>query len=230
MKIFAFNFALHLQLRPAHSHFEMETRPLSHIHQQLQAEGVLFPYQIFYARANGTSVAEVVNLLQDPDLAELRAVVALVFEGEKEREEFAEELRKAFKLKVAAGGMVENGQGEKLLIKRHGLWDLPKGHVEKGETNAEGAVREVEEETGAEGLVLGAKIGVTHHVFRSKKGWRWKDTHWWHMQLASDQDFRPQTEEGIKAVQWWSPSALENDLPPTFPLIEQLIHQALSVS
>ena len=33
----------------------------------------------------------------------------------------------------AAGGLVTNEKGEFLLIRRSGLWDLPKGHQEAGE-------------------------------------------------------------------------------------------------
>jgi 8-oxo-dGTP pyrophosphatase MutT (NUDIX family) len=36
------------------------------------------------------------------------------------------------------------------------LWSLPKGHVEPGETREEAAVREVAEETGIQGTILGS--------------------------------------------------------------------------
>ena len=39
------------------------------------------------------------------------------------------------------------------------LWSLPKGHVEVGEIEAETAVREVQEETGIHGVVVG-KLGT----------------------------------------------------------------------
>src|ERR1700709_2499146 len=35
------------------------------------------------------------------------------------------------------------------------LWSLPKGHIEAGETAEQAAVREVEEETGIAGVILG---------------------------------------------------------------------------
>jgi 8-oxo-dGTP pyrophosphatase MutT (NUDIX family) len=35
------------------------------------------------------------------------------------------------------------------------LWSLPKGHLEQGETNQQAAVREVSEETGIDGEIIG---------------------------------------------------------------------------
>ncbi|MFT4602413.1 MAG: 8-oxo-dGTP pyrophosphatase MutT (NUDIX family), partial [Arenicella sp.] len=49
-----------------------------------------------------------------------------------------------FKFIEAAGGLVEF-KGKFLFIKRNGLWDIPKGKLEKGESIEEGAVREIEE-------------------------------------------------------------------------------------
>jgi len=64
---------------------------------------------------------------------------------------------------TSAGGLVLDRTGavpRAALIARHDkrgrlLWSLPKGHVEAGETPADAAVREVEEETGILGTVLG---------------------------------------------------------------------------
>ena len=44
------------------------------------------------------------------------------------------------------------------------LWSLPKGHVERGETEPETAVREVAEETGISGRVVG-KLGTIDFWF-----------------------------------------------------------------
>ena len=51
------------------------------------------------------------------------------------------------------GAVVKDGQGRLLLIKRGhepgaGLWSLPGGRIEPGETDAEALVREMLEETG----------------------------------------------------------------------------------
>lgn len=56
----------------------------------------------------------------------------------------------------SAGGLVGRGD-EALLIALKGgdRWQIPKGHVEAGETVEQAAVREVEEETGVLGRPLG---------------------------------------------------------------------------
>ena len=43
-------------------------------------------------------------------------------------------LLNVFEFRKAAGGVVSNPDDERLMIFRFGKWDLPKGHVEKGET------------------------------------------------------------------------------------------------
>lgn len=44
------------------------------------------------------------------------------------------------------------------------LWSLPKGHLEEGETVQQAAVREVREETGIDGRVIG-ELGVIDYWF-----------------------------------------------------------------
>ncbi|RSX52158.1 NTP pyrophosphohydrolase [Bifidobacterium goeldii] len=59
----------------------------------------------------------------------------------------------------SAGGLVFDEQGRVAIIARHSRnghleWCLPKGHIEKGETPQQTAVREVHEETGILGEVV----------------------------------------------------------------------------
>src|SRR5580700_5648302 len=54
---------------------------------------------------------------------------------------------------LCVGAVVTDGRGRLLLIQRGhepgaGLWSLPGGRIEAGETDAEALVREMEEETG----------------------------------------------------------------------------------
>ena len=62
--------------------------------------------------------------------------------------EALEALKSTFRYVVAAGGVVYSPAGEILMIHRNGRWDLPKGHMESGESTAQCALREVEEECG----------------------------------------------------------------------------------
>ena len=64
------------------------------------------------------------------------------------------------------------------------LWSLPKGHVETGETEPETAVREVAEETGIVGRVVG-KLGVIDFWFVAD-GRRVHKTVHHYLLLASD--------------------------------------------
>ncbi len=68
----------------------------------------------------------------------------------------------------AGGGVVLNDRGEFLVILRNGIWDLPKGKLEKGEDFATAAMREVEEETGLHGLKMLDPLSSTYHTYNLK--------------------------------------------------------------
>ncbi|MDQ8155024.1 MAG: NUDIX domain-containing protein, partial [Gemmatimonadota bacterium] len=71
---------------------------------------------------------------------------------------------------VSAGGIVfrRSPEGLRVLLIRDSYqnWGFPKGHLEAGESPDVAAVREVEEETGLDGLTLQAPIDVIDWQFR----------------------------------------------------------------
>lgn len=111
---------------------------------------------------------------------------------------------------IAAGGVVFNSiAGTILLIKRNGVWDLPKGKLEAGETVPECAVREVEEETGLKGLTITSALCETYHEYYEGEKQIGKTTYWFLMNGDSlpMQKLTPQGEEGITELEWKEISA-----------------------
>ena len=126
----------------------------------------------------------------------------------------------------AAGGLVRNLKGEYLMIRRNGIWDLPKGHQEPGEEISATALREVWEETGLANLELGDFICETRHCYQ-RNGWVLKHTFWYNMTCLEDAALVPQTEENITAAVWMDREALEEALKDTFPSILEVFANVL---
>ena len=127
----------------------------------------------------------------------------------KNANDYWAEFKKQFLFIEAAGGLVRNENKELLTIFRNGVWDLPKGKVEKGELIEEAAVREVEEETGVKiHKHYVDSIQKVYHVYSFKKKLVLKRTSWFIMS-AKSMTLVPQWEEGITKVCWMSELDLE---------------------
>ena len=127
---------------------------------------------------------------------------------------------------VAAGGLVTNESGYLLMIYRRGHWDLPKGKLDDGETIEQCAIREVEEETGLRNIALGKLIGITHHDYFDNWTNRdvTKETHWFAMQVSSNQQLIPQTEEDIEKIEWVDKSLIKEYLKNSYANIVEIIN------
>ncbi len=111
-------------------------------------------------------------------------------------------LRKKLPYVEAAGGLVYNDRREILFIYRNDKWDLPKGHIDKGESHEAAAMREVEEETGVQGLVVKRFIAKTYHIFKRNDKFKLKATYWYEMYTDFQGDLIPEKGEGIKKAKW----------------------------
>jgi 8-oxo-dGTP pyrophosphatase MutT (NUDIX family) len=133
---------------------------------------------------------------------------------------------------IAAGGIVTNTEGKILMIFRRGKWDLPKGKLDKGETIAQCAVREVEEETGLKDILLGNFLLITEHQYQDPwlKTEVIKETHWYTMKITKEQILVPQTEEDITAIQWVNRKELIICLQHTYANIITVIETFLKTN
>ncbi|NME71625.1 NUDIX hydrolase [Flammeovirga aprica] len=118
-------------------------------------------------------------------------------------------LTEKFQVRKAGGGVVFKGD-ELLVMKRNGVFDIPKGHLDKGETIEECAVREVEEETGVKAEIE-ELLHETFHTYIYKKKHVLKHTYWYKMKATeNDQELIPQTEEGIETLEWMKINEVKN--------------------
>lgn len=125
---------------------------------------------------------------------------------------------------AAAGGAVSDEQGRLLVIRRLGLWDLPKGKVDPGEGMEAAAVREVQEETGLRSVRITAPLPGSWHTYE-RKGRRYlKHTHWYVMEASSAEVLVPQTEEDIEEVRWIEPAELAGIKKRTYPSLVAVIN------
>ena len=123
----------------------------------------------------------------------------------------------------AAGGVVVDDAGRWLLIHRNGRWDLPKGHLEAGESIETCAAREVEEETGVRGEVVRPLCRTLHAYWFPKSGrWELKRTHWFELRATEPSALQPQTEEGIERVVWCTPAEAAEHVREAFPTIRRV--------
>ncbi len=125
-----------------------------------------------------------------------------VFLYHPDEKEMLRLLKSKLPVQKAGGGLVYNQKREVLFIFRNGKWDLPKGGVEKGEEIEQTAIREVEEETGVDGLRILKKLPKTYHVFKRNGVYKLKITQWFLMETDFEGTTLGQIEEGIEKAEW----------------------------
>ena len=158
------------------------------------------------------------NLISDLENENINSVLIIAENPDVTIADF----EKIGEIRVASGGKVINSNNETLFIFRDGVWDLPKGFVEKGESLEQGAIREIEEETGVSDLEIIDKIKTTYHTYRYKGKLVLKVSHWYNMKSNFEGNLIPQTEEGITDVKWLDEKEVEQSLQNTWENIKLL--------
>lgn len=124
-----------------------------------------------------------------------------------------------FDVVPAAGGLVINPKNEILFIFRNGIWDLPKGRIEQGETIETAAIREVEEECGIFNLTLVKPLVTTYHTYYQGRI-KLKQTYWFLMTSDYEKELIPQIEEGITQVQFKKETEIDKTLQNSYTNIK----------
>lgn len=124
-------------------------------------------------------------------------------------------IKKTFRFAPAAGGIVTIDNSI-VAIERNGIPDLPKGHIEEGESPDVAALREVREETAISNLSIIRQLPSTHHCYMLNGQWILKQTSWYLMRTNDDFKPTPQTEEGITKVYLLNKNNVNEFLEKTF--------------
>ena len=167
-----------------------------------------------------TSVAQIIKALKSSKNRK-------VFLYHKDIDKLWKSFKKKFPIVEAAGGLVERTDNKLLFIFRNNKWDLPKGGVEKKELIIEAAQREVTEETGVSDLIVQKQLSETFHIFKKGKRFRLKKTYWFKMSTSYMGKTKPQTEEGIKKIEWVSKEKIDEILNDAFENIRIIVFEVL---
>lgn len=132
---------------------------------------------------------------------------------------------------AAAGGLVLSG-GHALLIRKHHLWDLPKGKLSGDEDPKDCAVREISEETGLDPELLSIRSSLcrSNYISYYSYGPVNKTVDWYILDYAGEvtDPLTPELSEDIDLCRWIATSDLGRIagsarayLRPVWPAIEQ---------
>ena len=140
----------------------------------------------------------------------------------KNPEEAFNEYFEPYKKITAAGGIVRRKK-KYMVIKRNGLWDIPKGKVEKGEDIETGAIREIEEECGIDGPTIDKFLTSTFHIFKYKGKRAIKKTYWYTMNYEGSKETTPEEKEGITKAKWMTLEEMLDIRGKTYGSINELL-------
>lgn len=165
---------------------------------------------LFYKFSNKDELRELIHAFEN--FSKINTVYILT----KDTDAVLEHIKSFYTILEAAGGIVKRPDGKFLGIFRNGVWDLPKGKVEKGEFYKQTAIREVQEECGLRNIEVGKRLIDTHHTYRQKGETIIKRTIWYEMHLIEDETPVLQAEEGITDYRWFDSENVGEALKNTY--------------
>jgi len=171
--------------------------------------------------ANDVIIDRIVRLMEVKKLKKLRTLTLIT----EKKKKLILHLKDQFKIVKAGGGLVIK-DGKLLMIYRLGMWDLPKGKLNKKEDPQEGALREVEEECNIQVRAV-RTLPKTWHSYAYKGNKILKRTSWYLMECLDDSLMKPQAEEFIEEVKFMTPEEVEAILPQAYASIAFVIHYYL---
>ena len=166
---------------------------------------------------------------------ELNELISMYFKLEKisrlyifhdDLELLKQKFSSCFNFVKASGGLVKRNSGEFLMIFRNGIWDLPKGKNDHGESSEEAALREVSEECGLFQLSVNAEITKTYHTYLQDNKPILKETTWFEMISLDDEEPVPQESENITIASWIKPEEIKTVAENTYLSVKEVLTEA----
>ncbi len=186
------------------------------IESEKQLISASFEGDVLIRHATKQQIVNILVAIDDKKYPKLRSVIFVV----QVKSEISKMIKRIFRIIKAAGGLVVK-DNKFLLIYRLKKWDLPKGKLEKNETVVEGAVREVEEECSVK-VIAHNKIGNTWHTYSRSDKRLLKKTTWYLMSCTDDSQMKPQTEEDIEEIGWFTAEEVAEKLHNSYGTIKEV--------
>lgn len=110
---------------------------------------------------------------------------------------------------ISAGGVVYRQKGKNyqiLLLKdKNNNWTFPKGLIEDKEDKLGTAQREIGEEVGLKNVKFVSELSPIGYWYRWQKDLIKKTVYYFLFEAMENEKPKPQKEEGIKEVKWFTP-------------------------